>query len=234
MSDVNSPEEGFSQKSDSEIAKLRITEIFYSLQGETRTVGLPTVFIRLTGCPLRCQYCDTEYAFNGGEWQTLDDILEQVANFPAKHITVSGGEPLAQPNCLPLLEKLCDAGYDVSLETSGAMDVSDVDPRVSKVMDLKTPDSQESHRNLYENIQHLNSHDQVKFVICSKQDYDWSKMQVDQYQLTERVDDVLFSPSFHEISATDLADWIVADGIQVRMQLQLHKLLWNDEPGRQL
>lgn len=216
----------------SDQTKLRITEIFYSLQGETRTVGLPTVFVRLTGCPLRCQYCDTEYAFSGGEWQSLDDIIAKVESYPGKQVTVSGGEPLAQPNCLPLLKRLCDAGYEVSLETSGAMDVSEVDSRVVKVLDLKTPDSQESHRNLYENIPYLNAHDQVKFVICSKQDYEWSKMTVDQYQLSQRVDDVLFSPSFHEVSATDLADWIVEDGIQVRMQLQLHKLLWNDEPGR--
>ncbi len=216
----------------SEVAKLRITEIFYSLQGETRTVGLPTVFIRLTGCPLRCEYCDTEYAFSGGEWMTLDEIYQEVAKYPAKHITVSGGEPLAQPNCWPLMKALCDKGYEISLETSGAIDVSDVDPRVVKVMDLKTPDSKESHRNMYDNIAHLNQHDQVKFVICSRQDYDWSKLQVDQYRLLDRVDDVLFSPSFHQISATDLADWIVEDGIQVRMQLQLHKLLWNDEPGR--
>jgi len=216
----------------SEDPKLRITEIFYSLQGETRTVGLPTVFVRLTGCPLRCQYCDTEYAFSGGEWFSLDQILEKVQSFPGKQVTVSGGEPLAQPNCIPLLKRLCDLGYEVSLETSGAMDVSDVDPRVVKVLDLKTPDSAESHRNMYENIPHLTQHDQVKFVICSRQDYDWSKLQVDQYQLLDRVDDVLFSPSFHQVSATDLADWIVEDGIQVRMQLQLHKLLWNDEPGR--
>ncbi|GAA3939717.1 7-carboxy-7-deazaguanine synthase QueE [Litoribacillus peritrichatus] len=216
----------------SDAEKLRITEIFYSLQGETRTVGLPTVFIRLTGCPLRCEYCDTEYAFSGGEWFTLDEILDEVAKYPAKHITVSGGEPLAQPNCWPLMERLCDKGYEVSLETSGAIDVSKVDARVVKVMDLKTPDSKESHRNLYDNIAHLNQQDQVKFVICSRQDYDWSKLQVDQYKLLDRVDDVLFSPSFHQVSATDLADWIVEDGIQVRMQLQLHKLLWNDEPGR--
>jgi 7-carboxy-7-deazaguanine synthase len=212
--------------------RLRITEIFYSLQGETRTVGLPTVFIRLTGCPLRCQYCDTEYAFSGGEWMTLEAILAKVASFPAKHITVSGGEPLAQPECITLLTQLCDAGYDVSLETSGAMDVSDVDSRVVKVVDLKTPDSAECHRNMYENVGYLTKQDQVKFVICSRQDYDWSKLKVDEFNLIERVGDVLFSPSFHEISASDLADWIVEDGIQVRMQLQLHKLLWNDEPGR--
>lgn len=216
----------------SESPKLRITEIFYSLQGETRTVGLPTVFVRLTGCPLRCQYCDTEYAFSGGEWMTLDDIMTQIASYPTKQITVSGGEPLAQPNCLPLLKRLCDQGYEVSLETSGAMDVSEVDERVVKVLDLKTPDSEESHRNLYDNLAYLTPQDQVKFVICSRQDYDWSKMKVDQYQLLEKAGEVLFSPSFHQVSATDLADWIVEDGIQVRMQLQLHKLLWNDEPGR--
>jgi 7-carboxy-7-deazaguanine synthase len=223
MSDQNENEKGI---------KLRLTEIFYSLQGETRTVGLPTVFIRLTGCPLRCQYCDTEYAFSGGEWFTLEDIYQKVESFPGRHITVSGGEPLAQPDCIALLKGLCDRGYEVSLETSGAMDISKVDDRVVTVMDLKTPDSAESHRNLYDNVAHLKPHDQVKFVICSRQDYEWAKLKTDELQLIDRVQDVLFSPSFHEISSTDLADWIVADGIQVRMQLQLHKLLWNDEPGR--
>lgn len=231
MSQVSSSESSVSS-SELDSLKLRITEIFYSLQGETRTVGLPTVFVRLTGCPLRCQYCDTEYAFSGGDWMSLDDIVAQVASYSTKHVTVSGGEPLAQPNCIPLLTRLCDLGYEVSLETSGAMDVSEVDQRVSKILDLKTPDSAECHRNLYDNINYLTKNDQVKFVICSRQDYEWSKMKVDQYCLLEKAGDVLFSPSFHEISATDLADWIVEDQIQVRMQLQLHKLLWNDEPGR--
>ncbi|MBJ9975488.1 7-carboxy-7-deazaguanine synthase QueE [Pseudomonas sp. S75] len=211
---------------------LRITEVFYSLQGETRTAGLPTVFVRLTGCPLRCQYCDSAYAFSGGTVRTLDDILEQVAGFRPRYVCVTGGEPLAQPNALPLMQRLCDAGYEVSLETSGALDVSKVDPRVSRVVDLKTPGSQEVHRNLYENIEHLTANDQVKFVICSREDYDWAVSKLIQYNLDQRVGEVLFSPSHHQVSATALADWIVADNLPVRFQLQLHKLLWNDEPGR--
>jgi len=210
---------------------LRITEIFFSLQGEARTAGLPTVFVRLTGCPLRCQYCDTAYAFSGGELLSLDAILEQVASYRPRYICVTGGEPLAQPNCIPLLEKLCDAGYQVSLETSGALDVSAVDPRVSKVVDLKTPGSAEMGRNRYENIEHLQPHDQVKFVICSREDYDWSVSKVIQYGLPERVDEVLFSPSHGQVSGRQLAEWVIADNLPVRMQLQLHKILWNDEPG---
>ena len=210
---------------------LRITEIFFSLQGEARTAGLPTVFVRLTGCPLRCQYCDTAYAFSGGELLTLDAILEQVASYRPRYICVTGGEPLAQPNCIPLLEKLCDAGYEVSLETSGALDVSAVDPRVSKDVDLKTPGSAEMGRNRYENIVHLLPHDQVKFVICSREDYDWSVSKVIQYGLPERVSEVLFSPSHGQVSGRQLAEWVIADNLPVRMQLQLHKILWNDEPG---
>ncbi|MDQ7985447.1 7-carboxy-7-deazaguanine synthase QueE [Pseudomonas sp. G34] len=210
---------------------LRITEIFFSLQGEARTAGLPTVFVRLTGCPLRCQYCDTAYAFSGGELLSLDAILEQVASYRPRYVCVTGGEPLAQPNCIPLLEKLCDAGYQVSLETSGALDVSAVDPRVSKVVDLKTPGSAEMGRNRYENIEHLQPHDQVKFVICSREDYDWSVSKVIQYGLPERVDEVLFSPSHGQVSGRQLAEWVIADNLPVRMQLQLHKILWNDEPG---
>lgn len=214
------------------MTQLRITEIFYSLQGEARTVGLPTVFVRLTGCPLRCQYCDTTYAFSGGEMQSLESILEQVASYKARYITVSGGEPLAQPNCLPLLTALCDAGYEVSLETSGALDISGVDPRVSVVLDLKTPDSGECHRNLMENIPLLQPKDQVKFVLCSRQDYQWARLKLDELSLAERVGDVLFSPSFKQINPTELADWIVEDNLPVRFQMQLHKLLWADEPGR--
>lgn len=210
---------------------LRITEIFFSLQGETRTAGLPTVFVRLTGCPLRCQYCDTAYAFSGGEILSLDAILEQVASYRPRYVCVTGGEPLAQPNCIPLLERLCDAGYDVSLETSGALDVSPVDPRVSKVVDLKTPGSAEVARNRYENIQYLQPRDQVKFVICSREDYDWSVSKLIQYGLADRVDEVLFSPSHQEVSGRQLAEWVIADNLPVRMQLQLHKILWNDEPG---
>ncbi|WP_342650793.1 7-carboxy-7-deazaguanine synthase QueE [Pseudomonas sp. REB1044] len=211
---------------------LRITEVFYSLQGETRTAGLPTVFVRLTGCPLRCQYCDSAYAFSGGTVRTLDDILEQVAGYRPRYVCVTGGEPLAQPNALPLLKRLCDTGFEVSLETSGALDISQVDTRVSRVVDLKTPGSQEAHRNLYANIDHLTANDQVKFVICSREDYDWAVSKLIQYNLDQRVSEVLFSPSHHQVSATDLADWIIADNLPVRFQLQLHKLLWNDEPGR--
>ncbi|ALZ85339.1 MAG TPA: 7-carboxy-7-deazaguanine synthase QueE [Pseudomonas sp.] len=210
---------------------LRLTEIFYSLQGEARTAGLPTVFVRLTGCPLRCQYCDTAYAFTGGEIHHLDAILEQVASYRPRHICVTGGEPLAQPNCLKLLEQLCDAGYEVSLETSGALDVSGVDVRVSKVMDLKTPASGEVGRNLYANIAQLTPNDQVKFVICSREDYDWAVSKLIEYRLDQRVGEVWFSPSHGQVVPRELAEWIVADNLPVRFQLQLHKILWNDEPG---
>lgn len=210
---------------------LRITEIFYSIQGESRTLGLPTVFVRLTGCPLRCNYCDTAYAFSGGEVLPLDAILDKVRSFAPRYVCVTGGEPLAQPNCIPLLEQLCEAGYSVSLETSGALDVSAVDRRVSRVMDLKTPDSSESHRNLYSNIESLGLNDQVKFVICSRADYDWARFQVDRFGLVERVGEVLFSPSHGQVEARTLAEWIVQDNLPVRFQMQLHKYLWNDEPG---
>lgn len=212
-------------------SELRLTEIFYSLQGEARSVGVPTVFIRLTGCPLRCQYCDTTYSFTGGEKFTLQQILDQVASYGARYVCVTGGEPLAQPNCLLLLTALCDAGYNVSLETSGALDVSQVDVRVSKVLDLKTPDSGESHRNLYDNVPHLTPHDQIKFVICSKRDYDWARFKLDEYQLIPRVSDVLFSPSYGQQNPTELAQWILDDKLAVRLQLQLHKFLWNNEAG---
>nr|WP_314583162.1 7-carboxy-7-deazaguanine synthase QueE [uncultured Pseudomonas sp.] len=210
---------------------LRLTEIFYSLQGEARTAGLPTVFVRLTGCPLRCHYCDTAYAFTGGEIHHLDAILEQVASYRPRHICVTGGEPLAQPNCLKLLEQLCDAGYEVSLETSGALDVSGVDGRVSKVIDLKTPGSGEVGRNLYANLDHLTPNDQVKFVICSREDYDWAVSKLIEYRLEQRAGEVLFSPSHGQVVPRELAEWIVADNLPVRFQLQLHKILWNDEPG---
>ncbi|WP_027329647.1 7-carboxy-7-deazaguanine synthase QueE [Marinimicrobium agarilyticum] len=210
---------------------LRITEIFYSLQGEARTLGRPTVFVRLTGCPLRCHYCDSEYAFHGGERMTLTAILDQVAHYRPQYICVTGGEPLAQPNCLPLLTRLCDAGYSVSLETSGAMPLDEVDTRVSRVMDLKTPDSGEVEKNRWENVPLLLPHDQVKFVLCSRQDYDWAKFKLDEYGLAERVDDVLFSPSFGQLEPRQLADWIVEDNLPVRFQLQIHKLLWGDAPG---
>lgn len=212
-------------------SELRLTEIFYSLQGEARSVGLPTVFIRLTGCPLRCVYCDTTYSFTGGEKFTLAQILAQVASYGARYVCVTGGEPLAQPNCLLLLTALCDAGYQVSLETSGALDVSQVDSRVSKVLDLKTPDSGESHRNLYENIPFLTPNDQVKFVICSKSDYEWARFKLDEYQLAAKVGDVLFSPSHEQQNPTQLAEWILHHKLPVRLQLQLHKILWNNAVG---
>ncbi|MBQ0796062.1 MULTISPECIES: 7-carboxy-7-deazaguanine synthase QueE [Zhongshania] len=210
---------------------LRITEIFYSLQGESRTLGLPTVFVRLTGCPLRCVYCDTEYAFHGGERRQIEDILATVASYKPRYVCVTGGEPLAQPECHTLLTALCDAGYEVSIETSGALSVEHVDSRVSKVMDLKTPASGEMHRNLMENIAHIGRHDQIKFVLCNREDYDWARFQLDSQNLADKAGEVLFSPSFGQLSATDLADWIVEDNLPVRFQMQLHKLLWNDAAG---
>lgn len=212
-------------------ASLKITEIFYSLQGESNTVGLPTVFVRLTGCPLRCGYCDSEYAFYGGERLALDEILARVAAYNPKYICVTGGEPLAQRECLTLLTLLCDAGYSVSLETSGALPVDDVDSRVVKVMDLKTPGSGESGRNRWENIPLLSAQDQIKFVICNREDYEWARFKLDEYQLNTKVAEVLFSPSFGQITPLQLAEWILADNLPVRFQLQLHKILWNDTPG---
>jgi 7-carboxy-7-deazaguanine synthase len=211
--------------------RLKINEIFYSLQGEALTVGIPTTFIRLTGCPLRCQYCDTEYAFSGGDWMSLDAILERVAANQTRYVTVTGGEPLAQKPCLDLLAMLCDAGYQVSLETSGALDISRVDSRVVKVMDIKTPGSAEESRNRLENISCISEHDQLKFVICDERDYEWSRELLQRHGLNERCE-VLFSPSFEQLSATDLADWILRDGLPVRMQMQLHKLLWGNQPGK--
>jgi 7-carboxy-7-deazaguanine synthase len=194
-------------------------------------VGWPTVFVRLTGCPLRCQYCDTAYAFHGGQWWDIDDILAEVAKHGVRHVCVTGGEPLAQKRCLALLSKLCDAGYSVSLETSGALDVSQVDPRVSRVVDLKTPGSMEQSRNRLENLPLLTPRDQVKFVVCSRADYEWARGMVAEHALAQRCE-VLFSPSFDEVRPRELAEWILADRLPVRFQMQLHKQLWGDEKGR--
>lgn len=210
---------------------LRINEIFFSLQGESSTVGLPTTFVRLTGCPLRCGYCDTEYAFHDGTTMPLTDILAQISATGARYITVTGGEPLAQPGCLVLLRELCDQGLRVSLETSGAMDIGDVDPRVIVVMDLKTPGSGECDRNLESNIGRLKPMDEVKFVICDRRDYEWSKAKIDQYDLGRRVREILLSPSFEQVAYRDLAAWVLADRLPVRMQVQLHKIIWGDAPG---
>ena len=211
--------------------RLKITEIFLSLQGEARDAGWPTVFVRLTGCPLRCQYCDTTYSFFGGEWWTLDAIVAEVQRLGVRHVCVTGGEPLSQKRCLDLLRRLCDLGLVVSLETSGAIDIAEVDPRVSRVLDIKTPGSAEVARNRWENLPLLTPHDQVKFVICNREDYEWSRGVVAEHRLAERCD-VLFSPSKDEVSARQLADWIVEDRLPVKFQMQLHKILWGDEPGR--
>ena len=210
---------------------LRITEIFYSLQGESDSIGMPTVFIRLTGCPLRCTYCDTAYAFSGGEKKTVEDILTEVARYRSQYVTVTGGEPLLQQGCHELLRLLADLGYRVSLETSGAFDVADVDPRIIKVMDLKTPESGEMARNLYQNLEYLGTQDQVKFVVGNSEDYRWSKEIVERYDLTSRCQ-VLFSPSMGRQDPTQLAEQILADQLPVRFQVQLHKLLWGDTPGK--
>ena len=211
-------------------ARLRITEIFYSLQGETTRVGLPTVFIRLTGCPLRCTYCDTAYAFTGGKSMALSEILQQVAGYAPRYITVTGGEPLAQKNCLALLTALCDAGYQVSLETSGALDISLVDARVMRVVDIKTPASGEVDENLWKNLTQITQHDEIKFVLCDENDYHWARQILMQYRLDDKCS-VLFSPAQGTLSATQLADWILRDNLPVRFQLQLHKILWNNEAG---
>jgi 7-carboxy-7-deazaguanine synthase len=215
----------------SEAPRLKLTEIFHSLQGESTMVGVPTVFVRLTGCPLRCQYCDTAYAFHGGNWFTVPDILQRVAEFNARYVCVTGGEPLAQPNCLLLLRALCDAGYLVSLETSGAMPVDQVDARVMRVVDVKTPGSGEEPRNLYAQLGGLTNHDQIKFVICHRADYDWSVGKLHELSLAERCT-VLFSPSHEQLPARELADWVLADRLPVRFQMQLHKYLWGNVPGR--
>ena len=210
---------------------LRITEVFYSLQGEASRVGLPTVFVRLTGCPLRCKWCDTTYSFTGGEAASIESVLAEVAKYPARQVCVTGGEPLSQKDCLPLLSALCDAGYDVSLETSGALDVAEVDSRVSRIMDLKAPDSGEVERNLWANLDCLNARDEIKIVIASRGDYEWARDVVRQRKI-DRLCPVLFSPAQGLIEPQSLADWILADGLNVRFQLQLHKLLWGNMQGK--
>jgi len=229
MSKNRSP--GKARVPESREGLLKVTEIFYSLQGEARDAGRPTVFIRLTGCPLRCVYCDSEYAFYGGEWKNFDQIMEQVASYRTPYVCVTGGEPLAQKRCHELLHGLCEAGYRVSLETSGAIDVSRVDERVSRVLDIKTPGSGEAGRNLWENLELLTAHDQVKFVICSREDYAWALAQVRARGLEEKLD-ILFSPAWGQVDPTQLAEWVLKDHLNVRMQLQLHKLLWGDVPGK--
>lgn len=213
------------------MSRLKITEIFLSLQGESSLVGWPTVFVRLTGCPLRCGYCDSEYAFYGGKWQSFEQVLEQVKSHGVSHVCVTGGEPLAQKHCLSFLSALCDAGYTVSLETSGAMDVSTVDHRVVRIVDIKTPGSGEVSRNRWDNLPILTARDEIKFVLCGREDYDWAKQIVGQHQLSKRCT-VLFSPSQGQLPAAELADWIVRDRLPVRYQLQLHKILWGNVPGK--
>jgi 7-carboxy-7-deazaguanine synthase len=226
-----SDSQGNSRNSESREGMLKITEIFHSLQGEALQAGLPTVFIRLTGCPLRCTYCDSEYAFYGGEWVHFDDILAEVRCYQTPYVCVTGGEPLAQKRCSGLLTRLCDKGYEVSLETSGAVDISLADRRVSRVMDLKTPDSGEEEKNLWSNLKELTSKDQIKFVICSRRDYEWAREQLQKRKL-DSFCDVLFSPAWDLVEAKELAEWILEDHLRVRFQLQIHKLLWGDVPGK--
>jgi 7-carboxy-7-deazaguanine synthase len=211
-------------------SELRINEIFFSLQGESTKVGLPTIFIRLTGCPLRCQYCDTAYAFHEGNKMSIDSIIQDISQYRAKHVTVTGGEPLAQRACHELLSQLCDEGYEVSLETSGAIDISNVDDRVMKIVDIKTPASEEESKNKFENLAYLNKQDQLKFVICNQADYEWAKQKINELKLTDYCE-VLFSPEHETQNPTSLANWILEDNLNVRMQLQLHKYLWGNVPG---
>ena len=209
---------------------LKIYEIFHSLQGETSRIGLPTVFVRLTGCPMRCTYCDTEYAFSGGGNMEISEILQKVAEFGTKFVTVTGGEPLAQKECYALLKALCDAGYSVSLETGGKLDIAPVDARVSVILDIKTPASNEEKNMLWANVDHIKAKDEIKFVLCNRADYDWAKAKMAELNLTQKCP-ILFSPSFHDLPASDLAAWVLADKLPVRMQVQLHKILWGEKQG---
>lgn len=209
---------------------LKVYEIFHSLQGETSRIGLPTTFIRLTGCPMRCTYCDTAYAFSGGSNMDVSEILAKVAEYKTHYVTVTGGEPLAQKECHVLLSALCDAGYNVSLETGGAIDIAPVDKRVSVILDIKTPDSSEEKNYLWSNLAHVKASDEIKFVLCSRADYDWAKQKLNELKLTEKCP-VLFSPSYQTLNPADLAQWVLADGLDVRMQVQLHKILWGEKPG---
>ena len=229
--DTRGPHRLSAAASETATPRLKITEIFHSLQGESSSVGWPTVFVRLTGCPLRCRYCDTAYAFHGGQWLSVAEVLTQVAQHGARHVCVTGGEPLAQKACLPLLSGLCDAGYAVSLETSGAIDVAAVDTRVRRVIDLKTPGSGEVTRNRWQNLEHLREDDEIKFVLCDRGDYEWARSVLREHALNERCT-VLLSPSQGQLAPGELADWVLADRLPVRFQLQLHKVLWGNQPGR--
>ena len=212
------------------MTQLKVFEIFYSLQGESSRVGLPTIFIRLSGCPMRCHYCDTAYAFQGGSMMGMDDIMSSIKKYDTRYVTVTGGEPLAQKEVINLLKTLADSDYEVSLETGGGLSIKEVDPRVKIILDIKTPESGEEKKNHWENLEAINSKDEIKFVLCSREDYDWAKQILDQYQLTEKCE-ILFSPVYQKLNATDLADWILKDQLHVRMQIQLHKLLWGEKPG---
>jgi 7-carboxy-7-deazaguanine synthase len=212
------------------VTQLKIFEIFYSLQGESSRVGLPTIFIRLSGCPMRCHYCDTAYAFQGGSMMTVDEIMEKIKKYDTRYVTVTGGEPLAQKEVLSLLKVLADQNYEVSLETGGGLSIKEVDPRIKIILDIKTPESGEEKKNYWDNLNLIHSKDEIKFVLCSREDYDWAKKILNQYKLTEKCD-VLFSPVYQKLNTTDLGNWILEDQLPVRMQIQLHKLLWGEKPG---
>lgn len=212
------------------MTQLKIFEIFYSLQGESSRVGLPTIFIRLSGCPMRCHYCDTAYAFQGGSMMTVDEIIKTIKKYDTRYVTVTGGEPLAQKEVLSLLKVLADQNYEVSLETGGGLSIKEVDPRIKIILDIKTPESGEEKKNHWDNLNLIHSKDEIKFVLCSREDYDWAKKILHQYKLTEKCD-VLFSPVYQKLKTTDLGNWILEDQLPVRMQIQLHKLLWGEKPG---